>query len=502
MSAPTFSDSSYRILADATYDWESWIECGGPVRWVNPSVHRFTGWTAEECLAMSDYPLPLVHPEDRIHFRALLSAGMAGAEANDVEFRISHRSGIILYAAASWTLVALPGMPAGLRLSIRDITSRKQAESALRQSESLYRSVAESAWEGIWLLDSEGRTEFVNERMAELLGESSQSMQGRVFAGFLPAGDRDQVLSNLARQAPSARSEVLIQRANGVQLRVLLSSAPRRTADGHFGGFLLMALEGASEARVAPRDFVRESPRLSKKSGEHGEVALGRERQLTAMSRLAAQVAHEINNPLAGVRNALRVLRDHSLEEAEREEFHRLIDLEIERISRVVRRMLDLQAGAAGVHESVNLQDLLHGLVRLLEPTAAVNGVKICFPERELRPVVVPPDDLRQILFNILTNAIEASPVGAVVQVTVVESEDRTEVRVHDFGSGIPAVNQGRIFEPFFSTREKSAAGVRGMGLAVCRGLADRLGLLLEFSSEPGEWTEFCVTIPVRRLQE
>lgn len=196
MSEPSFSESSYRILADATYDWESWIECGGPVRWVNPSVYRFTGWTVAECLRMLNYPLPLVHPDDRRYFQALLTAGMSGAEANDVEFRICHRLGATLFAAASWTLVSLPGMPAGLRLSIRDITSRKQAESALRQSESLYRSVAESAWEGIWLLDSEGRTEFVNQRMAELLCESSQSLLGRDFAGFLAAGDRQRVIDS------------------------------------------------------------------------------------------------------------------------------------------------------------------------------------------------------------------------------------------------------------------------------------------------------------------
>ncbi|MFN7866024.1 MAG: ATP-binding protein [Planctomyces sp.] len=502
MSAPDFAEGSYRILADATYDWESWIECGGPVRWVNPSVYRFTGWTVEECLQMSDYPLPLVHADDRHHFGALLSAGMSGAEANDVEFRICHRSGAVLSAAASWTRVSLPGMPAGLRLSIRDITARKQAETALRVSESLYRSVAESAWEGIWLLDGEGRTEFVNQRMAELLGETPESMQGREFAVYLPAGDCQRVLSSLSRLAPAARSEVVIQRVDGRQLPVLLSSAPRRTADGHFGGFLLMALEGTVVGLTAVRESGLRDQDSGGGFGVPGSGAIRRGRRLTAMSRLAAQVAHEINNPLASVRNALRVLRDHALDSDERDEFHRLIDLEIERIGRVVRRMLDLQGGSAGVHERVDLNELLHGLVRLLEPTAAVRAVQIHFAECQLRRVKIPPDDLRQILFNILTNAIEASPEGAVVRVTVVESEDRTEVRVRDGGPGIATEHQSQIFEPFFSTREKSSAGVRGMGLAVCRGLAERLGLLLKFCCEPGEGTEFCVTLPLRCLSE
>jgi PAS domain S-box-containing protein len=190
---------SYRILADATYDWESWLTNDGVVRWVNPAVCRFTGWTASECLHLADYPLPLVHTEDRGQVAALLSAGMSGAAGNDVEFRVVHRLGGLLHVAASWQPVEITGYPRGLRLSIRDISMRKSAERALRGSESLYRSIVAGAWEGIWLLDVEGRTEFVNQRMAELLGASVEQLQGACLNEFLDGSLRSELRGERSR---------------------------------------------------------------------------------------------------------------------------------------------------------------------------------------------------------------------------------------------------------------------------------------------------------------
>jgi len=477
----------YRILADATYDWENWLTGDGLVRWVNPAVQRFTGWTVADCLALSDYPLPLVHTEDRGRVAALLSAGMAGAAGNDVEFRVVHRLGGVLHVAASWQPVEIAGYPRGLRLSIRDISTRKSAERALRGSESLYRSIVAGAWEGIWLLDVEGRTEFVNQRMAELLGASSEQLQGACLQEFLEGSLRSDLCGE--------RSRVVLRNRHGESVNVLLSAAPRRTAEGGFGGFVLMALEEHGERGNAVE------------SAAGGSAAAGR---LADLSRVVAQVAHEINNPLASVRNALRLLREDSLTGAERLEFHRLIDGEIERIGRVVRRMLDLKgadahaAANAGPAEVFVVQEELQSLVRLLEPTADLHGVllKLSGPADGLR-LQLPLDEFRQILFNILTNAIEASSENGHVQLHVAESPAGTiELSIRDDGHGIPDAARPRLFEPFFSTRthrDGSDSGVRGMGLAICRSLAERLGLTIDYSTQEGVGTEFCVRIPPNR---
>lgn len=477
----------FRILADATYDWESWLTNDGVVRWVNPAVQRFAGWTVSECLVLKDYPLPLVHAEDRGHVAALLSAGMSGAAGNDVEFRVVHRLGGLLHVAASWQPVEIAGYPPGLRLSIRDISMRKSAERALRGSESLYRSIVAGAWEGIWLLDVEGRTEFVNQRMAELLGASPEQLQGACLQEFLEGA--------ICSELHGERSRVELRNRRGEVVQVFLSAAPRRTVEGGFGGFVLMALEETSGGTVE-----------SGGSGGGGAAA-GR---LADLSRVAAQVAHEINNPLASVRNALRLLREDSLSGPERLEFHRLIDGEIERIGRVVRRMLDLggantgTVAATGSVEEFEVQTELQSLVKLLEPTAEVHGVTLRLEAASAAfRLRLSLDEFRQILFNILMNAIEASQEAGEVLVSAAElTGGAVELRIQDSGSGIPESARARLFEPFFTTRCQSASSdlrVRGMGLAICRSLADRLGLAIDYTTAEGVGTEFRVGIPANR---
>jgi PAS domain S-box-containing protein len=101
----------------------------GRPRWINPAVGRMTGHAVDECLAMPDYPLPLVHEADRADMAGHLRAAAAGGSGNDVAFRIRHKNGQVTWAAMSWqTLLDGAGRPLGYRTSVRDITERKRAE--------------------------------------------------------------------------------------------------------------------------------------------------------------------------------------------------------------------------------------------------------------------------------------------------------------------------------------------------------------------------------------
>jgi signal transduction histidine kinase len=170
--------------------------------------------------------------------------------------------------------------------------------------------------------------------------------------------------------------------------------------------------------------------------------------------------------------------------------------------------MLDLRGAdadvAAGPVDAFIIQDELQSLVRLLEPTAIVRGVLLRLSGTvESLQLQLPLDEFRQILFNILTNAIEASQAGDEVQMSVVElPTGAIELRIRDVGHGIPDAARPRLFEPFFSTRTQrdgSDHGVRGMGLAICRNLAERLGLTIDYSTQEGVGTEFRVGIPAGR---
>ena len=123
----------FEIVANYTYDWESWFLPDGCVRWINPAVERMTGFTVEECLAMADYPLEIVHAEDRPALRDLLKSALRGTSGNDVEFRICRKDGQTGWAAVSWQpMRGSNGKRLGIRTSVRDISWRKNAEEALR----------------------------------------------------------------------------------------------------------------------------------------------------------------------------------------------------------------------------------------------------------------------------------------------------------------------------------------------------------------------------------
>lgn len=125
----------FREIAESTYDWESWIDPQGRALWINAAVTRITGYEVEECLAHPDYPLFLVHPEDRARLETVLVDARQGGSGNHFEFRILRKDGALRWGAISWQpLTETNGSTRGYRSSVRDIDDRKRMEAELRRS--------------------------------------------------------------------------------------------------------------------------------------------------------------------------------------------------------------------------------------------------------------------------------------------------------------------------------------------------------------------------------
>jgi PAS domain S-box-containing protein len=125
----------FRTVADYTYDWESWIGPDGRPIWINRAVERMTGHSVEACLAMPDYPMPLIHADDRANLAAHFALAAQEQSANDVAFRIQRTDGQSVWAAVSYQ--AMPrerGVPAGFRTSVRDISERVRAEQETQRA--------------------------------------------------------------------------------------------------------------------------------------------------------------------------------------------------------------------------------------------------------------------------------------------------------------------------------------------------------------------------------
>jgi len=125
----------FKAIADYTYNWESWLDKDFKLRWVNPEVERFTGYTVEECMGMPDYPLPLVHEEDRLMVMSWFAPPYEEVSQGDREFRIMRKDGRIVEASVSWRpVVRSDGTHLGYRSSVIDITERKQMEEELQRA--------------------------------------------------------------------------------------------------------------------------------------------------------------------------------------------------------------------------------------------------------------------------------------------------------------------------------------------------------------------------------
>jgi len=227
------------------------------------------------------------------------------------------------------------------------------------------------------------------------------------------------------------------------------------------------------------------------------EQRLRESEKLAATGRLAAAVAHEINNPLAGIKNSFRLVRDAIPPTHQFFEYVGLIENEIDRMARIVRQMFDLYHPQREAVRTVAVVDLCRQVVALLEPSRQGKDatIRIEAPNGELN-LCLAENSLRQVLLNVVKNALEASPKNGQITVTVGASGHGARITVEDQGCGIPDAIKAHIFEPFYTTKTSGTEAGMGLGLAIAWGLVMALNGSIEFTSLEGQGTTFRMEIP------
>jgi signal transduction histidine kinase len=220
---------------------------------------------------------------------------------------------------------------------------------------------------------------------------------------------------------------------------------------------------------------------------------------LAIAGKLCSSMAHEVGTPLNIIAGRAELtLRALPTDSPLREDLN-VIVTQIDRISKMIRAALDPFRQREPERTAVALGSVTEGLRPLLQHFARSRGVTLAVSiPRALPPVRVDPGHLQQVLINLLTNAIEATPAGGRVEVTGARRADQDRpgviIAVRDTGSGIPEKVLPRIFDPFFST--KPAREGAGLGLAICRDLVKSNGSEIHVASTPGEGTTFTVWLP------
>lgn len=219
--------------------------------------------------------------------------------------------------------------------------------------------------------------------------------------------------------------------------------------------------------------------------------------KVAATGRMAARIAHEIINPLAGIKNSFRLIKDTVPSDHKYYKYVSMIDKEIDRIASIVQQMFYLYRPMQEEAQGFLLKNTIDEIVTLLEPACKENGVSIKTKiAKGIETVAVSENLLRQILYNLLLNAIEASPPGAFVVLEIGLTKNKLKLEIINSGKGIPKDDSSRIFEPFFSTKNHLAKSGLGLGLSISKSLVEAMRGEISFTSTPGKGTSFRVILP------
>jgi signal transduction histidine kinase len=256
---------------------------------------------------------------------------------------------------------------------------------------------------------------------------------------------------------------------------------------------LLSTLAG-SVAIAIENAQLYEAEREQHRLVEQSRVQLAQSEKLAATGRLAASMAHEINNPLQAIHNSLQLVLGFALEPGEQQEYLQMADEEVQRLMRLVKRILDFARRPQRETKPTDLNGVVEKVLALATKYLQHRHIAL---RRDLSPdlpaVMATADELGQVFLNLVLNAVDAMPEGGTLRVSSRLAQDgHLTMAFSDTGTGISPEHLDRIFEPFFSTMEEGT----GLGLTISHNIIERHGGEITVQSVMGEGTTFTVHLP------
>ena len=221
---------------------------------------------------------------------------------------------------------------------------------------------------------------------------------------------------------------------------------------------------------------------------------LRRADRLSALGELSAGLAHEIRNPLGSVEGAVQILCRHELPTETRQEFGDLAQKEVNRLKGLLTNFLDFARPQTPKRVPTEPSQLLESVSKLAAETAKMSGTKVRIESTGGVPTVsIDPEQMKQVLLNLVINAIQAMPAGGEVVIRAAREADFVVLEVQDAGVGIPAEDLERVFNPFVTTR----ADGTGLGLSIAYQIVSQHGGHITAQRNPERGMTFRVTLPL-----
>jgi two-component system CheB/CheR fusion protein len=452
----------------------------------NDAMLRVYGWTRAELRRMT--PFDLHPPEDRSLVESTIDV-----RNYDHAFNYTHvtKDGRRLAVETLSDAGDYGGRPAWITV-IRDISARRRAEEALRESESRFRILADSSPVLIWMTGTDGGCTYCNRTLLDFTGWTEEQGLGDGWLAGVHPEDRERIAATY-REAFDARRpfsmEYRLRRADGAFRWVLVRGVPRRTATGEFDGYIGSCMD-IHDRRALEETMAR--------ARDHAEAAA------RAKTEFLANMSHELRTPMNAVLGMTSLLLDSPLDDEQRDcvETIRTSGTSLLGLIQDILEYSRLESGRAQRETQVfDVRECVEACVELFVDRARARNLELraeIAPELPAR-VAADATHLRQILVHLLDNALKFTDVGRIVVRAAAEA-DGLCLTVSDTGIGIDPDHMQRLFEAFSPgdaslTRNHDGAGI---GLALCRRLCDLLGGSIAVESRWGIGSTFTVRVPVR----
>lgn len=472
------TEERYRFVTEALPIYV-WYGAQGSIEYCNQRLLEFTGLTIEQVRAGES--LKLIHPEDLPRLLAAAAHSFASGDPYSQEYRIRRRDGVYRWHLAhSRKFADQRGDVKWLGVSV-DITERREAEDKLRAANERLSLALDTARMGVWEWDVGTDEVRWSDQVAAIHGMKPEMFSG-TFDGWIATihpEDRErarEAIRKVLHGDGHYEAEYRKVRPDGAVLWTFTRGVVSFNADG------------------TPSRLIGVSMDIT--SRKLAEEALRRSESLVTAGRMAATIAHEINNPLEAVTNIVYVA--HS-DPGTPEHVRGLLgeaDRELRHVAHIVRQTLgfyreDVPPGPVAMAE-------------LVEHVVEIYRRKI--EARALRfSTQVPADlvahgvsgELRQVIANVLANSIAAAPHGGEIAVIGGQTATGCELVITDNGPGVPESLLSRLFEPFFTTKTNLGTG---LGLWASRQIARKHGGELRYERTEGR-TRFVLTLPSSESQ-
>lgn len=449
----------------------------------NRAAERIFGYTAVE---MVGGPITRIIPEEgRPEAAAMLDRLRRGEVIERFEtVRVAKGGGRIDVSLTVRPIKDADGRIIGASKTARDITERKRSVTAVHRSEAQAQTIFDAASEAILIVDRTGTIESVNRKTEEVFGYPREALLGQPLEVLLPDRVRARHIGHRMSyfQEPRMRSmgqglDLVARRSDGTEFPVEISLSYFETENG----LRAVAFVTDITQRQAMERAARQAERLS------------------ALGRLAAGIAHEVNNPIGIISSRIEIM----LLDAEAQPLPGTVadDLKVlhrhaRRVARIAQGLLSFARVSAGERGRVDLNQVVEETLLLMEREVSRADITI---RRALTPGLPPVhgdvNALQQVMMNLLTNAREALGRGGEISLETALVPGRppgVRLAVGDTGPGISPDVLPRIFDPFYTTKPEGT----GLGLSISYGIVRDHKGTIEIESPPGRGATFILTFP------